>query len=83
MYVDAEEIEKVFHAAWDRVIVVGSDLPGAPPTPGTLSATGPYASALTLMDDDDRPPPPSRRRSAGRKHRHLVEGGAQGVSTAT
>ena len=66
VYVDAEEMEKVFNAAWDRAIV-GSDLPGAPPTPGTVSATGSYASALTPMDDDDRPPPPSRGRSAGRK----------------
>jgi ATP-dependent helicase STH1/SNF2 len=66
VYVDAEEMEKVFNVAWDRVIV-GSDLPGAPPAPGTVSATGSYASALTPMDDDDRPPPPSRGRSAGRK----------------
>jgi len=66
VYVDAEEMEKVFNAAWDRAIV-GSDLPGAPPTPGTVSATGSYASALTPMDDDDRPPLPTRGRSAGRK----------------
>ena len=30
IYTDAEEMEKVFNAAWDRVIV-GSGLPGAPP----------------------------------------------------
>ncbi|KAF8971597.1 SNF2 family N-terminal domain-containing protein [Flammula alnicola] len=51
---------------WDKVIA-GSDLPGAPPTAGTGSATGSYASALTPMDDDERPPPPTRGRSAGRK----------------
>ncbi|PPQ90452.1 hypothetical protein CVT25_014970 [Psilocybe cyanescens] len=66
VYIDADEMEKVFNAAWDRVIV-GSDLPGAPPAPGTGSATGSYASALTPMDDDERPPPPTRGRSTGRK----------------
>ncbi|KAF8168355.1 SNF2-family ATP dependent chromatin remodeling factor snf21 [Crassisporium funariophilum] len=66
VYVDAEEMEKVFDAAWNRVIA-GSDLPGAPPAPGTGSATGSYASALTPMEEDERPPPPSRGRSAGRK----------------
>lgn len=66
VYVDAEEMERVFNAAWDRVIA-GSDLPGAPPAPGTVSAAGSYASALTPMDDDDRLPPPTRGRSAGRK----------------
>ncbi|KAF4623491.1 hypothetical protein D9613_001581 [Agrocybe pediades] len=66
VYVDAEEMEKVFNAAWDKV-VVGSDLPGAPAAPGTVSAAGSYASALTPMDEDDRPPPPTRGRSTGRK----------------
>ena len=36
MYVDAEEMEKVFNAAWDRAIIE-SDLPGVSPTPGTVS----------------------------------------------
>ena len=66
VYIDADEMEKVFNAAWDKAIV-GSDLPGAPPAPGTGSASGSYASALTPMDDDERPPPPTRGRSAGRK----------------
>jgi len=66
VYVDAEEMERVFNATWDKVIA-GSDLPGAPPAPGTVSAAGSYASALTPMDDDERPPPPTRGRSAGRK----------------
>lgn len=69
VYMDAEEMEKVFNATWDKVIA-GSDLPGAPmagAAAGTGSATGSYASALTPMDDDERPPPPTRGRSAGRK----------------
>ena len=65
VYVDADEMEKVFNTAWDRAIV-GSDLPGAPPTPETVSATGSYTSDLTpIIDHSDRPPPPSRGRSAG------------------
>jgi hypothetical protein len=36
VYVDAEEMEKVFNAAWDRAIIE-SDLPGVSPTPGTVS----------------------------------------------
>jgi ATP-dependent helicase STH1/SNF2 len=72
VYVDAEEMEKVFKATWDRVIA-GTDLPGAPPASssaagagGTGSATGSYASALTPMEDDG-PPPPTRGRSGSRK----------------
>lgn len=66
VYIDAEEMEKVFDTTWERVIA-GSDLPGAPPVAGTGSATGSYASALTPMDEDERPPAPTRGRSAGRK----------------
>jgi len=67
VYIDAEEMEKVFTAAWEKSIV-GSELPGAPPVvTGTGSASGSYASALTPMDEDDRPPPPTRGRSTGRK----------------
>jgi ATP-dependent helicase STH1/SNF2 len=77
VYIDADEMEKVFNAAWDKVIA-GTDLPGAPqhfsataPSGagggGGGSATGSYASALTPMDEDERPPPPTRGRSAGRK----------------
>lgn len=71
VYVDAEEMEKVFNATWDRVIA-GTDLPGAPPAPSTTtgggsgSATGSYASALTPMEEDG-PPPPTRGRSGSRK----------------
>ena len=73
VYVDAEEMEKVFNATWDRVIA-GTDLPGAPPTAtfssiaggGSGSATGSYASALTPMEEDG-PPPPTRNRSGSRK----------------
>ena len=70
VYVDAEEMEKVFNAAWDRVIA-GTDFPGAPLAPSTAgggsgSAAGSYASALTPMEEDG-PPPPTRGRSSSRK----------------
>jgi ATP-dependent helicase STH1/SNF2 len=64
VYIDAEEMEKVFNATFERVLV-GSGLPGAPPA-GAGSASGSYESALTPMDEDERPPP-ARSRSAGRK----------------
>ncbi len=71
VYVDAEEMEKVFNATWEKVIA-GTDFPGAPPTAssvagGSGSATGSYASALTPMEEDERPPPPTSRRSGSRK----------------
>ena len=64
VYIDAEEMEKVFNAAFERVFV-GSGLPGAP-VAGAGSVSGSYDSALTPMDEDDRLPP-VRSRSAGRK----------------
>ncbi|KAJ3849296.1 SNF2-family ATP dependent chromatin remodeling factor snf21 [Lentinula lateritia] len=67
VYNDAEEMEKVFNAAYDRVIN-GSGLPGAMSTAsGSGSNAGSYDSALTPMDDDERPPPPLKSRSSGRK----------------
>lgn len=68
VYIDAEEMEKVFDAAFDRVMT-GSGLPGAPMggSGGAGGSTASYESALTPMDEDERPPPPSRGRSAGRK----------------
>ncbi|KAF8640822.1 hypothetical protein AX17_000471 [Amanita inopinata Kibby_2008] len=63
VYIDAEEMEKVFNAAWDRVIV-GSGLPGAPATPN--NNPGAFEEALTPMDDDERLPP-MRGRTMGRK----------------
>lgn len=66
MCIDADEMEKVFNATWDRVIA-GTDLPGAPPAAGTGPVTSSYASALTPMDDDERPPPLTRGRSGSRK----------------
>ncbi|KNZ78207.1 Chromatin structure-remodeling complex subunit snf21, partial [Termitomyces sp. J132] len=65
VYVDAEEMEKVFNATFDQVMT-GSGLPGAPAATGNGSASGSYDSALTPMDEDERPIP-SRSRSAGRK----------------
>ncbi|KAF7437300.1 hypothetical protein PC9H_004139 [Pleurotus ostreatus] len=67
VYVDAEEMEKVFKASFDRVMV-GSGFPGAPEAgSGSNGLADMYEAALTPMDDDDRPPPPTRGRSAGRK----------------
>jgi len=70
VYVDADEMEKVFKAAWDRA-VVGSDLPGAPGAPG--SASGSYASALTPMDEDDRPLPATSTKSRGARKQVLSD----------
>lgn len=54
VYKDAEEMEKVFDATFDRV-VAGTDIPGAPPA--AAAPAGPaYEAALTPMDDDERPP---------------------------
>jgi ATP-dependent helicase STH1/SNF2 len=61
VYVDADEMEKVFDATFERV-TAGSGLPGA-----SGSASMSYDSALTPMDDDIPPVPPSRSRSTGRK----------------
>ncbi|KAJ3860637.1 SNF2-family ATP dependent chromatin remodeling factor snf21 [Lentinula novae-zelandiae] len=67
VYNDAEEMEKVFNAAYVRVIS-GSSLPGAMSTAsGSGSNAGSYDSALTPMDDDERPPPPLKSRGLGRK----------------
>lgn len=63
VYVDADEMEKVFNAAFDRAIT-GSGLPGAPPATGASSIS--YDSAPTPMDEDERPIL-GRSRSAGRK----------------
>lgn len=60
VYIDAEEMEKAFDAAFERV-VVGSSLPSAPAFNGNSSTGG---SALTPMDEDERLPPKSK---TGRK----------------
>ena len=65
VYIDAEEMEKIFDATFDRV-TVGSGLPGAAPAGGGSGSSASHDSALTPMDDDERPPP-TRSRSAGRK----------------
>ncbi|KAH7883996.1 SNF2 family N-terminal domain-containing protein [Phlebopus sp. FC_14] len=67
VYIDAEEMEKVFRATLEKV-TAGSGLPGASPAlnQSTASASGSYASALTPMDEDERPQR-GRARSAGRK----------------
>ena len=67
MYIDADEMEKVFDAAFER-ITVGSGLPGAAlaaGAEGNRSASS-YDSALTPMEDDDHPPL-VRARGSGRK----------------
>lgn len=67
VYIDAEEMEKVFYATLARV-TDGTDLPGAAALPSqpAPSASGSYDSALTPMDDDEHPQR-ARARSAGRK----------------
>ena len=64
VYVDAEEMEKAFDAAFAKHIV-GSGLPGAPSSSsgGAGGSSGGYDSALTPMDEDDRPAP-TRSKSA-------------------
>lgn len=69
VYVDAEEMEKVFVATLERT-TAGTGLPGATPMMGGMggnapSASGSYDSALTPMDEDERPR--VRPRSAGRR----------------
>ena len=54
VYNDAEEMEKIFNATFERTIA-GSDLPGAPPP--SVGAAAAYEGALTPMDEDERPPP--------------------------
>ena len=54
VYNDADEMEKVFDAAFDKHIA-GSGLPGAPEAAESASGAS-YESALTPVDDDDRPP---------------------------
>lgn len=54
VYVDAEEMEKVFRATLERG-TAGSGLPGASAFPSAASASGSYDSALTPMDEDERP----------------------------
>ncbi|KAI0656799.1 SNF2 family N-terminal domain-containing protein [Cubamyces menziesii] len=61
VYVDADEMEKVFDAMFNQTIV-GSGLPGAPSNNAGGSSAG-YDSALTPMDEDDRPAP-TRSKSA-------------------
>jgi len=62
VYVDAEEMEKVFDATYDRVMS-GSGLPGAP---GGMA--GMSDSALTPMEEDLPPQPlPSKMKMGSRK----------------
>ncbi|OBZ79208.1 Chromatin structure-remodeling complex subunit snf21 [Grifola frondosa] len=56
VYMNADEMEKVFNAVFERTIA-GSGLPGAPPGPGTSAS---YDAASTPMDDDERPCPKAR-----------------------
>ncbi|KAF5361681.1 hypothetical protein D9758_007383 [Tetrapyrgos nigripes] len=72
VYNDAEEMEKVFNAAYDRHIN-GSGLPGASASSGSGSTAGSYDEALTPMDEDERPPPPLKSRGSGRKQQVLSE----------
>ena len=51
MYVDAEEMEKVFNAAYARAMT-GSGLPGADPNPIGGGGGGAVDEALTPVEDD-------------------------------
>ncbi|KAJ2914877.1 hypothetical protein MD484_g5545, partial [Candolleomyces efflorescens] len=68
VYIDAEEMEKVFNTAFERHIA-GTEMPGAPGP--AAASTASYDSALTPMDEDERPPP-VRSRSAGRKPTQIL-----------
>ena len=57
VYVDAEEMEKVFNEVFDR-LTVGTDLPGAEP-----ARTKPIAQASSSQVEDDEKPTVSRRNS--------------------
>lgn len=67
VYDDANEMEKVFQATFDRVTVglPGATGGGSGSASNSIVGDGSYDSALTPMDEDERPPPPSRNR--GRK----------------
>lgn len=64
VYIDADEMEKVFNEVFNR-LTIGSGLPGADPVP-----SGPTASASTPMDEDDKPGPV--RRNSGRNSKQIL-----------
>jgi len=64
VYIDANEMEKVFDAALERT-TAGSGLPGAASSAAD-SANGSFDGALTPMDEDEKPVR-SRGRSSTRK----------------
>lgn len=64
VYIDAEEMEKVFQAALERH-VLSSGFPGAPGA-SIASGSGAYDGALTPMDEDE-PLARPRSKSANRK----------------
>ncbi|KAI6028981.1 SNF2 family N-terminal domain-containing protein, partial [Pisolithus marmoratus] len=70
VYVDAEEMEKVFFAVLEKV-TAGSGLPGASPSPSAPSASGSYESALTPMEEDERPQQ-QRGRPRGSSRRQIM-----------
>ncbi|KAF8546993.1 hypothetical protein OG21DRAFT_1490621 [Imleria badia] len=72
VYIDADEMEKVFHATLARV-TAGTDLPGAAPLASqpAPSTSGSYDSALTPMDDEEHPQR-GRARSTGRKQQQVL-----------
>jgi ATP-dependent helicase STH1/SNF2 len=61
VYIDAEEMERVFDATFERV-TAGSGLPGASAASASAAAAAPYSAALTPMEEDERPAPSSSRR---------------------
>lgn len=65
VYIDADEMEKVFNEVFNR-LTIGSGLPGADPAPSGPST----ASASTPMDEDDKPGP--ARRNSGRNSKQIL-----------
>ncbi|KAG1738616.1 SNF2 family N-terminal domain-containing protein [Suillus paluster] len=66
VYIDAEEMERVFYSTLERT-TAGSGLPGASPALGGPSSSSAYDALTPIPMDEDERPQRGRARSAGRK----------------